>query len=54
MSFSGGSDGGGQITAHKHNSQFGEGGPLQMTGSIVTGSSFQINSETEIPLEALM
>jgi hypothetical protein len=53
MSFGGGG-GGGQITAHKHNSQSGEGAPLQFNNSIVTGSSIQINSGTEIPIEVLL
>ena len=46
---SGGGSGG--ITAHKHNSQVGEGGPLQFDGSIVTGTSVQVDGGTEQPLE---
>lgn len=54
MSFSGGSDGTSGVTAHKHNSQSGEGGPLQFKNDVVNGSSMQINSGTEIPLEAVL
>ena len=53
MSFGGGGGSSGGITAHKHNSQAGEGGPLQMKNSITTGSSMQVNGGTEIPAEAL-
>ena len=54
MSFGGGGGGSGAITAHKHNSQAGEGGPLQMRNSITNGSSMQINGGTEIPLDAVL
>jgi len=53
LSFGGGGGGSGAITAHKHNSQSGEGGPLQMKNSITTGSSMQLNGGTEVPLEAV-
>lgn len=51
MSFGGGGGGGGGITAHKHNSQSGEGGPLQFDASIVTGTSVQVDGGTEQPVE---
>ena len=54
MSFGGGGGGSGGITAHKHNAQAGEGGPLQMKNSVTTGSSFQVNGGTELPLEAVL
>ena len=53
MSFGGGGGGSGGITAHKHNSQSGEGGPLQFKNDIATGSSVQFNGGTEIPLEVV-
>jgi hypothetical protein len=51
LSFGGGGGGSGSITAHKHNSQSGEGGPLQFRDSITLGTSVQVNGGTEIPLE---
>jgi|TARA_R110000824_G_scaffold259774_1_gene448454 hypothetical protein len=54
LSFGGGSSGGGAITAHKHNSQSGEGGPIQFRNDIVTGSSVQFNGGTETPLEVVV
>jgi hypothetical protein len=39
---------------HEHNSQSSGGAPLQFNNSIVTGSSIQINSGTEIPIEVLL
>ncbi len=54
MSFGGGGGGGGGITAHKHNSQAGEGGPLQLDNSTVNGTSLQINGGTEIVAECLL
>lgn len=54
MSFSGGSDGTSGVTAHKHNSQSGEGGPLQFKDSIVNGTSIQFNGGSEIPAEVLL
>jgi hypothetical protein len=54
MSFGGGGSGSAGITAHKHNSQSGEGGALQGRNSIVTGSSIQFNGGAELPIEALM
>ena len=53
MSFGGGGSAPSAVTAHKHNSQSGEGAPLQLNNSIVTGSSLQINSGTEVPVEVL-
>ena len=55
MGFSGGGGGGSSgVSAHKHNSQSGEGGPLQLRNDIVTGSSVQFNGGTEVPMEVLM
>jgi len=54
MSFGGGGGGGGGITAHKHNSQAGEGGPLQMKNSIVDGTSLQFDGGTEQVAEVLV
>ena len=54
MSFGGGGGGSGGITAHKHTSQAGEGGPLQMKNSITTGTSLQINGGAEMPAEVLL
>ena len=54
MSFGGGGGGSGGITAHKHNSQAGEGGPLQFKNDIVTGTSLQFNGGSEIPAECLV
>ena len=53
MSFGGGGGGAAGITAHKHNSQAGEGGPLQAKNDVVTGSSIQYNGGTETVLESL-
>ena len=54
MSFGGGGGGSGGITAHKHNSQSGEGGPLQLKNSITTGTSFQIAGGSELPAEVFI
>lgn len=54
MSFGGGGGGSGGITAHKHNSQTGEGGPLQLKNDVVTGSSVQFDGGTEVPMEAML
>jgi hypothetical protein len=54
MSFGGGGGGGGGITAHKHNSQVGEGGPLQYRNDITTGTSIQINGGTETPNDVVL
>lgn len=54
MSFGGGGSGAAAITAHKHNSQAGEGGALQGRNSVVTGTSLQINGGTEMPIEVLL
>lgn len=54
MSFGGGGGSSTGVTAHLHNSQTGEGGPLQLKNSITTGSSIQINGGTELPMEALL
>lgn len=55
MGFGGGGGGGGTgVNAHWHNSQTGNGGPLQMTNDITTGTSVQFNSGTELPAEVLV
>lgn len=55
MSFGGGGGGAASgVSAHLHNSQTGEGGPLQLNNSITTGSSIQFNGGTELPLEVLV
>lgn len=54
MSFGGGGGASTGVTAHLHNSQTGEGAPLQLNNSITTGSSIQINGGTELPMEALL
>ncbi len=54
MGFGGGGGSSSGVSAHKHNSQVGEGGPLQLKNSITTGTSLQINGGTEIPAEALL
>jgi len=54
LPFGGGGSGAAGITAHKHNSQAGEGGALQGTNSIVTGTSIQFNGGTENPIEVLL
>tara|TARA_Y100001963_G_scaffold63856_1_gene88958 strand:+ start:551 stop:715 length:165 start_codon:yes stop_codon:yes gene_type:complete len=54
MGFGGGGGSSSGVSAHKHNSQVGEGGPLQMRNSITNGSTMQINGGTEIPLDAVL
>jgi len=54
MSFGGGGGGSTGVTAHKHNSQAGEGGSLQFNNDIVTGSSMQVNGGAELPLEVVV
>jgi hypothetical protein len=53
MGFGGGGGSVG-VSAHKHNSQVGEGGPLQFRNSTTTGTSLQFNGGTEIPAEVLI
>tara|TARA_R110000824_G_scaffold234059_1_gene422526 strand:+ start:315 stop:476 length:162 start_codon:yes stop_codon:yes gene_type:complete len=53
MSFGGGGGSTG-VTAHLHNSQTGEGAPLQFNGNITTGSAVQFNSTQEVPIEVLL
>ena len=54
MSFGGGGGGGGGITAHKHNSQSGEGGPLQLRNSTTLGTTVKFNGGAEIVAEVLV
>lgn len=54
MSFGGGGGGSAGITAHKHNAQAGEGGPLQLKNSTTTGSSVQFNGGNEVPMEVML
>ena len=43
-----------QLRTIKHNSQSGEGGPLQMRNSITNGTSVQFNGGTEVVAEVLI
>ncbi len=55
MSFGGGGlSGGAGTTVHVHNSQAGEGGPLQLNGSVTTGTTMQITGGAEISAVALL
>ena len=54
MSFGGGGAGTSAITAHKHNSQAGEGGPIQARQSVTNGTSIQFNGGNEVIIEALV
>lgn len=54
MGFGGGGGASSGVSAHKHNSQTGEGGPLQMRNDIVNGTSLQFNGGTEYPAEVLI
>jgi hypothetical protein len=54
MSFGGGGGGSSGVTAHKHNSQTGEGGALQFNNNVITGSSMQVNGGVELPLEVVL
>jgi len=55
MGFSGGGDSGGTgVSSHRHDSQIGEGGPLQARNSVVTATSIQFNGGTELPIEVLL
>ncbi len=54
MSFGGGGAGGGAITAHKHNSQLGEGGPLQLRNSTTNGTTIQFNGGAEVVAEVVI
>lgn len=56
MSFGGGGGASTGVSAHLHNSQSGEGGPLKFNGNITTGSSvtFQSTGATEYPLEVVL
>lgn len=53
MGFNGGGGSSG-VSAHRHDSQSGEGGPLQAKNNIVTGTSIQFNGATELPIEVLL
>ena len=54
MSFGGGGGASTGVNSHLHNSQTGEGAPLQFENSIVTGSSIQIDGGAEHPIEVLL
>lgn len=54
MGFGGGGGASSGVSAHKHNSQTGEGGPMQFKNSITDGSSVQFNGGTELPLEVVL
>lgn len=53
MAFGGGGGTGG-ITSHLHNSQVGEGSPLQLRNSTTLGTTVQLNGGTEIVAEVLL
>jgi len=53
LSFGGGGGSVG-VSVHRHDSQVGEGGPLQLDGTIITGTSVQINGGAEITASALI
>ncbi len=53
MGFGGGGGAASGVSAHKHNSQTGEGGPLQGRNDIVNGSSIQYDGGTEVTIESL-
>ena len=53
MGFNGGGGGSSGVSAHRHDSSSGEGGPLQAKNDIVTGTSIQFNGGTELPIEVL-
>tara|TARA_Y100001963_G_C6553784_1_gene341036 strand:+ start:234 stop:398 length:165 start_codon:yes stop_codon:yes gene_type:complete len=54
MGFGGGGGSSSGVSAHKHNSQVGEGGPLQFRNNTTTGTSLQINGGAEMPAEVLL
>jgi len=54
MGFGGGGGSSSGVSAHKHNSQVGEGGPLQMRNSTTNGTTVQFNGGTEIVAEVLI
>jgi len=54
MGFGGGGGSSSGVSAHKHNSQVGEGGPLQLRNDITTGTSLQLNGGTEVVAEVLL
>ncbi len=54
MSFGGGGSGTGAITAHRHNAQTGEGGPIQLRNSTTTGTTVQFNGGSEVVAEVLL
>jgi len=54
MSFGGGGGASTGVSAHLHNSQTGEGGPLQFNANTTTGSAVQFYSGQEIPIEVLL
>jgi hypothetical protein len=54
MGFGGGGGSSSGVSAHKHNSQVGEGGPIQLKNSITTGSSVQFDGGTEVPMEVML
>jgi len=54
LSFGGGSSGSTGVSAHIHNANLGEGGYLQGTQSVATGTGIQFNSGTAVPIEVLL
>jgi len=54
LPFSGGSSGQTGVSAHIHNASVGEGGFLQGTQSVSTGTGIQFNSGGAVPIEVLL
>ena len=54
MGFGGGGGAASGVSAHKHNSLAGEGGPLQLRNSTSTGSTVQFNGGTETVMEVML
>jgi hypothetical protein len=54
MGFGGGGGAASGVSAHKHNSQVGEGGPLQMRNDTTTGTTVQFNGGSEVVAEVLV
>jgi hypothetical protein len=54
MGFGGGGGAASGVSAHKHNSQTGEGGPLQLRNDTTTGSTVQFNGGTEVVMEVML
>jgi len=53
MGFGGGGGGGTGVSAHWHNSQTGNGGPLKADNDITTGTSITYSGGSETVIESL-